>query len=131
MRTLLCVLVLSLSVLAFSSMAIADDVNVTGKWSGSFNITHASGETEDSTAFLVLTQTGSEITGTVGPDEDKQLPIQKGKIEGAKITLEADNQGRTIKFALILSADHITGEASMSEDGGGIGKAKLDVTRKK
>lgn len=26
-----------------------------------------------------------------------------------------DNQGRTIKFALVLSADHITGEASMLE----------------
>jgi hypothetical protein len=126
MRTLLCILVL-----AFSGIATADDVSATGKWSGSFKISHANGETEDSTAILVLKQTGTEITGTVGPDEDKQLPIQKGKIEGTKITLEADNQGRTIKFALVLSGDHITGEASMSEDDGGIGKAKLDVTRTK
>jgi hypothetical protein len=126
MRTLLCLLVL-----AFSGVAIADDVSVTGKWSGSFDISHANGETENSTAILVLKQTGTEITGTVGPDVDKQLPIQKGKIEGAKITLEADNQGRTIKFALVLSGDHLTGEASMSEDDGGIGKAKLDVTRTK
>src|SRR5215469_13184615 len=88
MRTLLCILVL-----AFSGIAIADDVSATGKWSGSFKISHANGETEDSTAILVLKQTGTEITGTVGPNEDKQLPIQKGKIEGAKITLEADNQG--------------------------------------
>jgi hypothetical protein len=126
MRTLLCLLAL-----VFSAIALADDVNVTGKWSGSFNITHANGQTEDSTAFLVLKQTGTEIAGTVGPDEDKQLPIQKGKIEGNKITLEADNQGRPLRFALVLSTDHITGEASMPEDDGGIGKAKLDVTRTK
>lgn len=126
MRTLLCLLVLALA-----GMASADDVNVTGKWSGTFNITHANGETENSTALLVLKQTGGEITGTVGPDEERQLAIKKGRIEGAKITLEADNEGRTIQFALVLAADHITGEASMVEDDGGTGKAKLDVTRAK
>lgn len=126
MRTLLCLLVLALA-----GMASADDVNVTGKWSGTFNITHANGETENSTALLVLKQTGGEITGTVGPDEERQLAIKKGRIEGAKITLEADNEGRTIQFALVLAADHITGDASMPEDDGGVGKAKLDVTRAK
>ena len=125
--TLLCFFVLA----AFSGLALADDANVTGKWSGSFNITHPNGETENSTALLVLKQTGTGITGSVGPDEERQLPIQKGKIEGDKITLEADNQGRTITFALVLSADRIKGEASMAEDDGRIGKAKLDVTRMK
>ena len=125
MKTFSCLLVLA----AFAGLAIAD-TNVTGKWSGSFNITRANGEMKDSTALLVLTQNGSEISGTVGPTEEEQFAIQKGRIEGNKITLEADHDGHTIKFELVLAADRITGEASMPDDGGTT-KAKLDVTRAK
>jgi len=65
---------------------------VTGKWSG----THAAdpnAEAKESTALLVLKQSGSDITGTVGPNADEQFPIQKGKIDGDKITLEVDHVG--------------------------------------
>ena len=54
----------------------------------------------------------------------------KGKIDGDKITLEADNDGRTMKFDLVLAAGRITGEAQMS-DGDRTKKAKLDVGRVK
>jgi hypothetical protein len=66
----------------------------------------------------------------VGPNEDERIAIQKGKIEGAKITLEAEQDGRTIKFELMLADDRITGDASMSSEGQ-TAKAKLDVTRSK
>jgi len=79
---------------------------------------------------LVLKQSGSDITGTVGPNEDEQFPIQKGKIDGDKITLEADDKGRTMTFNLVLAADRITGEAQMSRDGQTM-KAKIDVARAK
>ena len=125
MKALSCLLVLA----AFAGLAIAD-TNVTGKWSGSFNITASNGEMKESTALLVLKQSGTDITGTVGPNEEEQFPIQKGKIEGDKITLEADHEGQTIKFDLVLAADRITGEANMSHEGE-TSKAKLDVTRAK
>jgi hypothetical protein len=125
MKALSCLLVLK----AFAGLAIAD-TNVTGKWSGSFNITAPNGETKESTALLVLKQSGTDITGTVGPNEEEQFAIQKGKIEGDKITLEAEHEGQTIKFDLVLAADRITGEANMSREGE-TSKAKLDVTRAK
>jgi hypothetical protein len=125
MRTLLCLLVLA----AFAGLAVAD-VNATGNWSGSFNVAHQSGEIKESTALLKLTQTGTDITGTVGPNEDEQFPIQKGKIEGDKITLEVDHDGHKIKFELVLAADRITGEANGS-DGNEDLKAKVDVKRVK
>lgn len=125
MKALSCLLMLA----AFAGLAIAD-TNVTGKWSGSFNITASNGEMKESTALLVLKQNGSEITGTVGPNEEEQFAIQKGRIEGDKITLEADHEGQTIKFDLVLAADRITGEANMSREGE-TSKAKLDVTRAK
>ena len=112
MRTLLCFLMLT----ALTSIALAD-ANVTGKWSGSFNTMGPNGEARESTALLVLKQTGPDITGTAGPTEDEQFAIQKGKIEGDKVTLEVDHDGHTMKFDLVLAADRLTGEAKVSRDG--------------
>jgi hypothetical protein len=88
------------------------------------------GETKDGTALLILKQTGGDISGTVGPNEDEQFAIQKGKIEGDKITLEADHDGHPMKIELVLAADRITGEAHMDADGQTM-KAKIDVSRAK
>jgi len=125
MRTLLCLLVLGVTGIASA------DVNVSGKWSGSFNITRDNGESKDSTAILVLKQNGAEITGSVGPTEDEQFTIKTGKIDAGKITFEVDEHGHALKFNLVLADDRITGEANMSGENGETAKAKLDVTRAK
>lgn len=121
-----------LAVLLLGAFALtaAADTDITGKWSGSFEITTPDGETHNDTALLILKQSGSDITGTVGPNEDQQFPIQTGKIEGDKITIQADHEGRTLKLALVLVADHIKGEANLTREGE-TSKAKLDVTRVK
>jgi hypothetical protein len=125
MRALLCFLILA----AFAGLAVAE-VNVTGKWSGSFNVIGPDGQTKESTAMLVLKQNGSEITGTVGPHEGEQHQITKGKIEGDKITLEAAEGEHAIKFDLVLDGDRITGEANAAGEGRTM-KAKIDVKRAK
>jgi hypothetical protein len=125
MRTLLCFVCLAI----FAGIAVAD-VNVTGKWTGSFNVTGPDGQTKDGTAVLVLKQTGTEITGTVGPDEGEQHQITKGKIEGEKITLEAADGGLTIRFDLAVAGDRITGDANAAGEGRTM-KAKIEVTRAK
>lgn len=125
MRALLCALLLGVAALT----AVAD-TDITGKWSGSFDVTAPDGGVKNSTAFLILKQAGSDITGSVGPDEDQQFPISKGKIEGDKITIEADHEGHTLKLALVLAGEHIKGDASMEQDGQ-TATAKLDVTRVK
>jgi hypothetical protein len=126
MRTLLFGLLLAVFALSASA-----DTEVTGKWSGSFNVSGPNGEGKDGTAYLVLKQSGSDITGTVGPNEDEQYPIVKGKIEGDKITIEVNHDGHAVKLALVLAEDRITGDANMSGDGGEAATAKLDVKRVK
>lgn len=121
---------LSIFLLAVFALTAVADTDVTGKWSGSFKVTAPNGESKDDTAFLVLKQNGSEITGTVGPTEDQQFPIQKGKIEGDRITIEADHEGNPIKLTLMVAADHIKGEATISHEGE-TANATLDVTRVK
>ena len=110
--------------------AIADDVNVAGKWSGKFLMDNGDGMVHDSTAVLILKQEGGAITGTLGPTEDEQFPIQKGKVEGDKITLEVQTDGPLVKFDLVLSGDHLKGDAHASADGHNM-SAKLDTTRAK
>lgn len=125
MKALLCSMLL-----AVCALTAAADTDITGKWSGSVNATTPEGEAKTETAFLVLKQTGSEITGTVGPNEGEQFPIQKGKIDGDKITIEADHEGHTIKLALVLAEDHIKGDATIEMEGQAK-TAKIDVTRVK
>jgi hypothetical protein len=124
-------LLLSGFLLCVFALTVLADTDLTGKWSGSFKITAPNGETNDTTAFLVLKQSGSDITGTAGPSEDEQYPITKGKIDGDKITMELDHEGHMVKLDLVLVADRITGDASMSAEDGGTVKAKVDVGRVK
>ena len=124
MKTFVCFLLM----LGMTLTAAAADVS--GKWSGSFNITGPDGEAKDDTAFFVLKQNGTELTGTVGPREEEQFPIRNGKIEGDKITLEATAKGSVIKFELVLAGDHIKGDPNGDHDGEAM-KAKVDVTRQK
>src|SRR3954470_22816103 len=101
MRTLLYFLVLT----ALAVCLAVADANVTGKWTGSFNSIGPDGEARESTTIMMLKQSGSEITGTFGPNESEQSMVVKGKIDGDKISLTAEDEGRTIRFDLVLAAD--------------------------
>jgi len=122
--------IFSMMLLGVIALVAAPDTDISGKWSGSFNLTRPDGETKDSTAVLLLKQTGTEISGSVGPNEEEQHAITKGSIAGDKITLEAADEGRVIRFELVVAADRITGEANMTNEGQTM-KAKLDVTKVK
>lgn len=101
--------------------------DVSGKWSGTFDITGPDGDVQHNTAFLILKQNGNVITGSAGPREDKQSEIQEGKLNGAEIDFLMMGQTRMV-FHLRLEGDHIRGDASTETDDGKM-TAKLDVTR--
>jgi hypothetical protein len=126
MRVLLCV-----SVLIGIALAAPADINVTGNWSGTVNIARPDGSTSDNTVVLILKQSGTEISGTVGTRQDDQRPIQKGKIDGDKIALEVQDSenNRVITFALVLAGDRIKGDVNITGNGE-TRKATLDVVRK-
>ncbi|MDE3164414.1 MAG: hypothetical protein KGN36_01305 [Acidobacteriota bacterium] len=127
MKTLL----LAMALVVGGIAAAAADTDVTGKWTGSFNVTTPDGGSEDGTAVAVLKQSGGEITGTAGPNEDEQYPINKGKIDGDKITFEVQpHEGQVIRLSLVLAGDRIKGDAVMERDGEKR-TAKLEMTRAK
>ncbi len=120
-RTVCCLLLSVASLLA----------DVSGKWSGSFDVTGPDGETKADTAFLNLKEESGKITGTAGPNEDHQMNIKTGTIDGNKIALEVTlEDGNILTFDLALVEDHIKGNVK-GEMGGEKMTAKLDVTRVK
>jgi hypothetical protein len=113
--------------LAVAVAAIAMAADVTGKWTGSF--TPDNGEVHP--ALLVLKQDGAAITGTAGPDESQQFPIQTGKIDGNKVILEiSPSEGALYHLELVLDGDHLKGDLTAKREDETM-TAKLDVSRVK
>ena len=107
--------------LAMSTLSAAD---LTGRWTGTFT----EGQNEGKSALLVLKQTGIELTGTAGPNEDGQRPIQNGKVDGDKVSFDLPADGSVIHFELTASEKRLTGTAR-GEHEGQTRTATLDVTK--
>jgi hypothetical protein len=116
-------------VLLLAPVLLAAD-DLTGKWSGSFVITFPDGKSKDSMAFMELKQNGAELTGTAGEGPDKQWAIQKGKVDGNKITFEVQTDEPLVKFELTLVDGHLKGEAKAEHEGRSM-KAAVDLQRQK
>lgn len=121
------ILVCSFLIAAMALAAAAADVN--GKWSGSF--TPEGGQA--GTAFAILKQSGTAVTGSAGPDENQQWPDLKGTIRGDKVTVEvkSTSDGTVYKCDLVLAGDHLKGDVSATSSGGQALKAKMDLARVK
>ena len=100
--------------------------DVTGTYSGTFK---AEGH-DDSEAVFHIKQTGNEITGTGGPNEDQQWTITKGKIEGNKITCEVQNpEGPLFKLELTVDGNKISGDVAATMPDGQSLKGRVDMTK--
>jgi len=121
MKTLVCSLLFALCAIT----ALAADVS--GKWSGTF--TPDGGEPQPAT--MILKQSGSTLTGSGGPDESQQWPIEKGKVEGNRVTGSVKSpDGAVYTIDVTLEGDHLKGSIS-ADMGGQTMKGKMDVTRAK
>ena len=95
---------------ALAAVAMAD-VDVTGKWSGTLDLT-GQGETNQTTACSCSSDRCRDHWNR-RPQQEQQFPIQKGKIEADVITLEADHDGHTMTLDLKLVSGRITGDVRM------------------
>ena len=91
MKALLAVLLLTVSLMAAS---------VTGRWSGQFRV---EGGDHDVPQLFILKQDGNKLTGTGGPDESEQYPIENGSVNGDRVRFEITTG--EWKFAYDLRTD--------------------------
>ena len=122
MKKLICCLLLS----TFAAFA----TELTGKWSGSFDITNSEGETKPDNAYMDFKEHNGEVTGTAGPDIDKQWPIQKGKLDGQKLTFEvATDDGGQLVCDLVFDGDAVKGKCTGTGNSGEKMSAQLALKR--
>jgi hypothetical protein len=119
--------ILSCGLLCLALALTAAAADVSGKWSGTFTPENG----DNGSAYVILKQSGSTITGTGGPDANDQWPGLQGKIDGNKVTFEVKSaqDGTIFKCTLMLDGDHLNGDAESKTPDGQVGKAKLNLTR--
>ena len=122
MRNLLCSLL-------FSALALSA-AELTGNWSGSFDFTTPDGENRSDSAYMSLKQNGDEVTGTAGPNADKQWAVQKGKLVGQKLTFEVRTEdGDLLLFDLTFDGATIQGDVKGTSSEGEHRSAKVNLKR--
>ena len=115
---------------ALAIPALADDIG--GRWSGTFSQTLADGQSQSASAYLVLKQSGTDVTGTGGTDETQQWPFEKGKFENNKFSGQVhDSDGMVYALDLTLQGDHLKGDVTITTASGQTMKGKVDVARAK
>jgi len=102
--------------------------DLAGKWRGGFEFKTDEGEDRRAEALLIIKQDGETLTGTAGPNADQQLPIDKGAVDGSKVTMEVAVGQGVFKFELAVDADHLKGDVTLSA-GPQTMKAKMDAMR--
>jgi hypothetical protein len=112
-----------------AALAAAAAADADGKWSGGF----ATDNGNAGTAYAVLKVSGASLSGTAGPNADEQWPIQNGKVAGNKVNLEVKSpgDGASYKCDLVVDADHLKGDMTITRPDGQTQKAKMDLTRVK
>ena len=106
--------------------------NVTGKWTGTMTRTAPDGQTQSINVMFDLTQKGKVLTGTVGPNAERQWTIEKGgTVDAGKVSFKVQQpEGPMRTFTLNLVKDRLQGEmkAELNEQSF---TAKVDVGRDK
>ena len=126
MRALLCVIAR-----AALAMAAPAGTDLTGKWTGTFNVQGPDGaQLEQGEIVMHLKQAGAALSGTIGPSEEEQLPIIQGKADGDKVTIEVKREQTVVKVELTLTGDRLKGGATITSEERTL-TAKIDAGRAK
>jgi hypothetical protein len=108
--------VLSSTVALAMQSAFAGAQDVSGVWSGSIAIPEQ-GKRVKSPLHASFKQEGADLTGTLGPQPNAQLPITKGRVESTKfgtvITFDMPGQGFVMHFELRPDGEWLRGLARL------------------
>jgi hypothetical protein len=109
----------ALAILLGLSVGIAHaQTNLTGKWLATFVRTAPDGRTQSITFDFHFTQKGKVLTGTVGPNAERQWPIEKGVVDGDKVTFQAQQpDGPLRSYKLALVKDRLVGTQHLEFQG--------------
>ena len=109
------------------ALLVGAPADVTGTWEGTLTGQRPDGTTSEDSAYMVLEQKGTSVTGTVGGNVNDQHPITSGSLEGAKLTLLAKNANndREYKIELTLDGDVMKGTVTSGERSGQVSLKRM------
>ena len=99
-------------VLVCAAIAVHAQENVSGRWQGSFDIPGPNGSVQHDSAFFILQQNGTQVTGSAGRNEEMQTPLSNGLFRDGTLIFAIDVRGTTVRFNLMLKSDHLRGTAT-------------------
>ena len=104
--------------------------DLTGKWTGTMTRTAPDGRSQTIDWMFDLTQKGQVLTGTAGPNAERQWAIEKGgAVDGNKATFKVQQpEGPMRTFTVALVKDRLQGEM-LAELKGQSFTTKVDVGR--
>src|SRR3954466_8179244 len=128
MKTLAAIVLLAFSMVPAS----AQTKTLTGKGTGTLTRTAPDGRTQSIDFMFDLTQKGKVLTGTAGPNAERQWTIEKGAVDGSKVSFQVQQPdgGPKRTFTLALAEDHLKGDM-LAELNGQSFKTKVDLGRAK
>jgi hypothetical protein len=126
MKTLAAIALLMLTIVP----ARAQTTDLTGKWTGSMTRTAPDGRSQTIDWMLDLTQKGKVLTGTAGPNAERQWAIEKGgAVDGSKVKFQVQQPDGPLRtFTLTLVEGRLQGEM-LAEFQGQSFTTKVDVGR--
>jgi len=128
MKTLTAIAILLLTMVP----ARAQTTNLTGKWTGTMTRTAPDGRSQAIDWMLDLTQKDKVLTGTSGPNAERQWAIEKGgAVDGTKVKFRVQQpEGPMRTFTLTLVEGRLQGEM-LAELNGQSFTTKVDLGRAK
>lgn len=127
MKTLAAMVVLLLTM----APAHAQKTNLTGKWTGTLTRTAPDGRSQSIDFMFDLTQKGNVLTGTAGPNAERQWAIAKGTVDGTKVKFQVQQPDGPLRtFTLVLVKGRLQGDM-LAELKGQTFTAKVDLGRAK
>ena len=107
-------------------------VDLTGKWTGTMTRSAPDGRTQTIDFMFDLTQKGKELTGTAGPNAERQWKLEKGgTVDGTKVKFQVQQpDGPFRTFTLAVVDGRLQGEMVAELDGQSF-TTKVDLGRAK
>ncbi len=111
--------------------AYSQTTDLTGKWTGKLTRTAPDGRTQSIDFMFDLTQKKKVLTGTAGPNAERQWAIQKGAVDGSEVTFQVQQPDGPLRtFTLKLVEGRLQGEM-LAELKGQSFTTKVDAGRAK
>lgn len=135
MKTLAAIAFLLYTMAPAQAQTTKQTTNLTGKWTGTMTRTAPDGRSQTIAFMFDLTQKGKVLTGTAGPNAERQWTIKEGgAVVAGKVTFQVqqpDGPLRTFTLALVkerlqgdMLAELLTGQSFTTKVDAGRATAK-------